>query len=82
MWSTSLPMDTSGIHLQTQKHIRIPTESGQEYMTSGKEYIDPCKTQDQAMRLWSWSTDSKSLDYQRTNPREYEIVRTHTKETT
>ena len=27
------------------------------------------------------STDSKTLDYQRTNPREYKRVRTHTKET-
>ena len=32
--------------------------------------------------FWSGSTDFKTLDYQRTNPREYEIVRTHTKETT
>ena len=36
----------------------------------------------QALSLWSGSTDSKTLDYQRTNPREYQIVRTHTKETT
>ena len=28
------------------------------------------------------STDSKTLDYQRTNPREYQIVRTHTREIT
>ena len=39
-------------------------------------------TRDQALSLWSESTDSKTLDYQRTNPREYEIVRTHTTETT
>ena len=37
---------------------------------------------DQALSLWSGSTDSKTLDYQRTNHREYQIVRTHTKETT
>ena len=37
---------------------------------------------DQALTLWSGSTDSKTLHYQRTNPREYQIVRTHTKETT
>ena len=36
---------------------------------------------DQALSFWSGSTDSKVLDYQRTNPREYQIVRTHTKET-
>ena len=39
-------------------------------------------TRDQALSLWSGSTDSKTLDSQRTNPREYQIVRTHTKETT
>ena len=36
----------------------------------------------QALSLWSGSTDSKTLDYQRTNPREYQILRTHTKEPT
>ena len=29
---------------------------------------------------WSGSTDSKSLDYQRTNPREYQIMRLLTRE--
>jgi len=38
-------------------------------------------TRDQAQSLWSGSTDSKTLKYQRTNPREYQIVRTHAKET-
>ena len=33
----------------------------------------------QALSLWSGSTDSKTLDYQRTNPREYQIVRTQHK---
>ena len=44
-WNTSLFMDTSGIHLQTQKCIRTPAESGQEYLTTGKEYTEPRKTQ-------------------------------------
>ena len=39
-------------------------------------------TRDPALSLWSGSTDSKTLDYLRTNPREYERVRAHTKETT
>ena len=30
-------------------------------------------TRDQALSLWSGSTDSKTLDYYRTNPREYQI---------
>ena len=38
-------------------------------------------TRDQTLGLWSGSTDSKTLGYQRTNPREYQIVRTHTEET-
>ena len=37
------------------------------------------KLRDQALILWSGSTDSKILDYQRTNHREYQTVRTHTK---
>ena len=39
-------------------------------------------TRDQVLSLESGSTDSKTLDFQRTNPREYQIVRTYTKETT
>ena len=61
---------------------KTPAESGQEYLTSGKEYIDPHKTQDRALSHWSGSTEFKTLDYQRTNPRGYQIVRTHTMETT
>ena len=30
-------------------------------------------TRDQTLSLWHGSTDSKTLDYQRTNPREYQI---------
>ena len=75
---------------------RTPANSGQEGLTSGKEYIKkPMQnllgkllaeslflTRDQALSLWSGSTDSKTLDYQRTNPREYHIVGTHPKENT
>jgi len=39
------------------------------------------KLRDQALILWSGSTDSKILDYQKTNHREYQTVRTHTKKT-
>ena len=39
-------------------------------------------TRDQALSPWNRSTDSKTLDCQRTNPREYQIVRTHTTKTT
>ena len=37
---------------------------------------------EQRSSLWSRSTDSKTLDYQRTTSKQYQIVRTHTKETT
>ena len=46
----------------------IEVHGKQEYLTTRKEYIDPRKTRDQALSLWSGSTDSKTLDYQRTNP--------------
>ena len=46
--------DGSGVHLSPQIHqeytfrhrsaCRTPAENGQEYLTSGKEYIDPRKT--------------------------------------
>ena len=39
-------------------------------------------SRDQALSLWSGSTDSKTPDYQTADPREYQMVRTHTKETT
>ena len=39
-------------------------------------------TRGRALRLWTGSTDSKTLGYQRTSPGECQIVRTHTKETT
>ena len=61
---------------------RTLAESGQEYLTRGKEYIESCKSRYQALSPWSRRTDSKTLDYERTNPRGYQIVRTHTKETT
>ena len=70
-----------GVHLSPQIHeeytfrhrsgCRTSAESRQEYLTSGKEYIEPRKTWDQALSLWSGSTDSKTLDYHRTNTREY-----------
>ena len=80
-----------GAHLSPQIHqeytfrhrgaCRTPAESGQD-LTNRKEYIDPRKTRDQALKLWRRSIDSKTLDYQRINPRVYQIVRGDTKETT
>ena len=47
-------VDRQGVHLSLWMHqeytfrhrsaCRTPVESGQEYLTSGKEYIEPCKT--------------------------------------
>ena len=85
-------VDRSGLHLSPQIHeeytfrhrsgCRTSAESRQEYLTSGKEYIEPRKTWDQALSLWNGCTDSTTLVYQRTNPREYQIVRTYTMEIT
>ena len=41
-----------------------------------------CSSPGQALSLCSGRTDSKTLDYQRTNPRKYQTVRTHTNKTT
>ena len=87
MWSTSLSMDTSGIHLQTKKCMHnpsckqtaVPDQQKRIYQIRS---IEPHKTRDQALSLWSGSNDSKTLDNQRTNTREYQIVKTPTKETT
>ena len=60
--------DTSGIHLQEYIGKTQKCMHAQKYLASGKEYIDPHKTRDQALRLWSECTDSTTLVYQRTNP--------------
>ena len=52
-----------------RKSCKTPAESRQEYLNTGKECIELCKTQDQTLSLWSGSADAKTLDYQRTpNP--------------
>ena len=48
----------------------------------GHFHLISLRWRDQALSLWSGSTDSKTIGYQRTNHREYHTVRTHTKETT
>ena len=41
---------------------RTPAERGQEYLTSGKEYIDPCKTwYNEATRAKNRSVSSTGL---------------------
>ena len=39
-----LSADTSGIHLRPRIAYITPVESRQEYLTTGKEYIEPPKT--------------------------------------
>ena len=52
-----------------RRSCKTPAESRQEYLTTGKECIELCKTQDQTLSLWSGSADAKTLDYQKTpNP--------------
>ena len=79
MWSTSLSMDTSGTHLQTQKCMQNTSCEWTGVPDQRKRIYRPFQTQDQALSPWSGSTDSKTLDYQRTNPREYQTVRTQKK---
>ena len=72
----------SGVHLFPQLHqdytfshrksCRTAADSGQEYLSTGKEYTEPCETRDQTLSLWSGSADAKTLDNQRIpNPRKY-----------
>ena len=59
----------------------IPTSQDKE-QSNLRHHRTKLFFRDQALSLWSGSTDSKILAYQKTNPRGYHIVRTHTKETT
>ena len=61
-----------GVHLSPQIHQEYtfryssacltPAESGQEYLNSGKEYIDPCKTQQDK------GTSGDNMSVSRTGP--------------
>ena len=44
--------------------------------------VKKLRLRDKVLSFWSGSTDSNTLDYHRTNLRENQIVRNHTKETT
>ena len=66
-------IDRCGVHRSPQIHkgyifrhrsaCRIPAESGQEYLTSRKEYIDPHKTQeDEGTRGGNRSVSSTGPD--------------------
>ena len=77
------PWDREGFTKEIVKFVlskmrERPREEAGESVESLLDLVMP----DQVLSLWSGSTDSKTLDYQRTNPREYQIVRTHTKKTT
>ena len=82
-WSTSLngyirnaPSDTE-VHTEHQLRVDRSTWQMEQHMQNHTK-----KNSNEALRLWSGSTDSKTPDYQKINPREYQIVKTHTKETT
>ena len=68
------------LHTGFRNSSKGPFISGE--IPLGRLDLDWSLERDQALSFWSGSTDSKTLDYQRTNTREYQIVRTHTKETT
>ena len=48
-------MDSSGIHLQTD--LVTTAESRQEYLTTGKEYIEPCKMEPEPEESTILTTD-------------------------
>ena len=82
-WSTSLdgyirnaPSGTE-VHAEHQLRVDRSTWWMEQHMQNHTK-----KNSNQALRLWSGSTDSKTPDYRKINPREYQIVKTHTKETT
>ena len=77
------PWGTEGFTKEIVKFVLSKMrERPREEAAESLENLLDSVMQDQALSLWSGSTDSMTLDYQRTNPREYQIVRTHTKETT
>ena len=45
MWSTSLSMDTSGTHLQTQTCTQNTSREQTRVSDQRERYTDPCKTQ-------------------------------------
>ena len=65
-------------HIQTQK---CPQNTSWERRGVPDQWKRSTQTWGQILSLWGGSTDSKTPGYKRTNPREYQIVRTHTKET-
>ena len=70
----------TGKYILLQNCIKIHCE-GRRQSCSQKLWW-AWRPRDQAWSLWSGSTDSKTLDYQRTNSSRYQVVKTHTKETT
>ena len=68
---------SSGTEVHAEHQLRADRSTGQ-----WKRIHRTMHTENQALILWSGSTDSNTLAYQKTNCREYQIVRTHTEETT
>ena len=62
MWRTSLCMIHQEYIFRHRSACTTLAESGQEYLTSGKEYTEPCKTQ------WDEGTKGKNRSLSRTGP--------------
>ena len=67
--STPLSMDTSGYTFRHRSVCRTSADSGQECLTSGKEYTDPGKTQEgvHRVRLPRWR-QCRSCERRRFSP--------------
>ena len=70
------PLCPSNSTLAKTSALKLPLGTGPQLL------LLRVLNRDQALSLWNGSTDSKTLGFQRTNLREYQIVRTHAKETT
>ena len=73
-----IAVDIGSKNIQEQDQFRIwavPTA-----VSESSTVLEGILGRDQFLSLWSGITNYKTLDYQRTNPRKFQIVRTHTKE--
>ena len=67
-----IPVGLHVVAIQWVKASLYVAMNGEGYLYSSRSSPEPLE----------WEHCLQDLDYQRTNPREYQIVRTHTKDTT
>ena len=65
---TSLYTYIRNIPSDTEMHAEHQLRADRGTWPAENNNIEPRKARDQALSLWSGSSDSKILDYERTNP--------------